>query len=196
MNNNKKCLVLLTAFVSTNLYANTIFYFGADVLISNQLEMPSFYGNNPETTYDADTGFSLQLGALFFLTDRFQVALEGEYNAYGDINHWLDTDIQLLLEGSAFFANIKPKIFLIDDRFFLAGLFGFGQFDTTMTLSIANSRLYGSGSNYGYQYGIEAGYQFSDSVVMGIGYKIATLDDKGYDDTFYSGLYSGIRYYF
>ncbi|EFP98528.1 hypothetical protein VIBC2010_08273 [Vibrio caribbeanicus ATCC BAA-2122] len=147
-----------------------------------------------------ETGFGLNLGKQILLNNQFAVGVEAEYLSFGSFSTTLKmsnpstgmvydiVDDKSEMKVTAFNLNIKPKYYFSDTDFYLGGTAGVGKYK-------ADFKSLGDGSNWGFNYGIEVGYDITSELSVSAGYRLFMTDIgyKGGDielelDSFYAGL--------
>ncbi|USH03580.1 porin family protein [Grimontia kaedaensis] len=170
--------LLLLAVASTSALANdNNLYIGVNYLSSDYELDLGLTGTSPQSS-DTAKGFNINLGYLYALNDKFDLAFEASINDYGsaDINNIggtkADTDV------SSVVVSVKPTYYFGDSGFSLTGVLGFGSYTTDITFSSESSSLtaVGTESEFGISYGIEAAYQFTDTFGVVAGYQAAKID--------------------
>lgn len=180
----KKQLLLASVamFASGIVSANTGFYIGADIALSNETELED---NGISITEDNDPGYNFVVGYDMQTHDSVKIGFEGEYRTFGDVNYYNVVTI----DGDGVFVNTKAKLYAQGSNVYFAGLFGVGQ------MEFESSTLSGSDSSSALQYGAEIGFELEQNLVLNAGYRAATAEFDGVDVTV-SGLYAGARFKF
>ena len=92
------------------------------------------------------------------------------------------------MKVTAFNLNIKPKYYFGGNNFYLGAIAGVGIYKVDLKLD--------DGSDWGFNYGVEAGYEITSELCSSVGYR-SFLTDIGYIgddsielelDSFYAGL--------
>ncbi|MEZ9525151.1 outer membrane beta-barrel protein [Enterovibrio norvegicus] len=187
MNFIKKALVLLAVTAPSAAYANdNDLYIGIDYLSSE-------YDVNDGTarTYDRAGGFNINMGYLLPISKDIDFGFEASINDFGDGSISENgSDVEASL--SAIVLSFKPTYYFSDSGFSVSGVLGAGSYsyDAEGTQNGTTTSI--SDSEFGYTYGIEAGYSFSQNVMVTAGYKAAKVefaDDIDADiDTFNLGV--------
>ena len=170
--------------LSSTAYAKNGVYVGFDFAFSNQTEMEVL---GLSATEDNDSGYNFIIGYQSPISDSFDVALEAEYRILGDAEFANDVKF----ESSAFFVNVKPKLYVGGENFFLAGLFGLGS----VNVELSHQDISASEADIGYQLGFEAGYETNYGLGLNLGYKMAAAEIDSVDFTI-DGFYAGLSYHF
>lgn len=93
------------------------------------------------------------------------------------------------MKVTAFNLNIKPKYYFGGNNFYLGAIAGVGIYKVDLKLD--------DGSDWGFNYGVETGYEITPELTISAGYRMFTtsIDVKDTDqdfelelDSFYAGL--------
>ena len=157
----------------------------------------------------SETGFGIHVGTQFLLASQFALAVEAEYLSFGSfsgnhvytvtdagvvsgVNVYQETDTVSYsqeVDVSATNLNIKPKYYFGGNNFYLGAIAGVGVYKVDLKLD--------DGSDWGFNYGVEAGYELTPELTFSAGYRMFTtsIDVKDTDqdfelelDSFYAGL--------
>lgn len=178
------------------------YYIGLDYWPYIDAEYPST-GDTSDS--DANGSSSVYLGIDTKVIDSFYVGIELAYSLLGDDSKlFKDSDRIHIQEhkGSAVLLRVKPKYYIADSDFYIAGIAGIGQFKTSLT-----AKGYDSSDDYsfsdtstGYQLGVEAGYEFDSGLGLSLGYK-NSFTEVSYNnsepiDLEYKALFVSAKYKF
>ncbi|MCG9700289.1 porin family protein [Vibrio natriegens] len=191
-------LVLGAVVASTSVQANDNWYVGVDVLNSD-LEVEGISSD------DSVTGLGIVLGSEVQYSENFKLALEAEYVSYGSfekkessMGDW----VKVSIDGYAFNLNAKPKYQFSESGFYIGALAGLGvigvDFEVASNILDANGKT--DGSDVGFNYGAEVGYEFDSGVIVSGGYRASsvTIDVEGGGelDFDFDSVYVGVDYKF
>ena len=178
-------------------------------------------GTLPEVSFDtvqttnkklsdlsSEVGFGIYFGKQFSLASQFALAVEAEYLSFGSFSgksvttvsfngEVLGTEVTAAatesnsakMDVSATNLNIKPKYYFSGNDFYLGAIAGIGIYKVDLK--------YDDGSDWGFNYGIEAGYEITPELTLSAGYRMFTtsidVKDTAQDfelelDSFYAGL--------
>ncbi|PKF51075.1 outer membrane beta-barrel protein [Enterovibrio nigricans] len=171
--------------ISSTAQATEGVYVGANMLFGAETE---FEISGFTASEDSDVGFDFFIGYQMPISDYIDLGMELEFRFFGEANF----SNVLMLEGSAFYFNAKPKFYVDDARsFYVAGLVGFGSMD----IEVRDSSGTASDSDSSIQFGIEAGYETESGFGVNLGFKSATAEIQTIDFTT-NGFYAGVSYRF
>lgn len=198
----KKVLPILSLAISVAFTANATeqeqtntgpkvgWYLGVDVH-NSELEIESFAGYEIDDI-SSESAIGIVLGYEQKLSDEFMLAIEGEYVFLGEyevmlVNAYREIDLDFYNLN----LNIKPKYYFTGTGFYLGASAGIGTYG--VDASAGNISVTDNGM--GFNFGAEAGYEFSSGVVLSGGYRSATVEIDSIDFDF-DGLYVGLDYKF
>ncbi|CDT93231.1 porin family protein [Vibrio sp. CCB-PB317] len=197
----KKVLPLLAlgaVVASASVQAKGNWYVGADILNSDLEVEGHSYSSSA-------TGLGIAVGKELQYSENFKLALEGEYIYYGSFEekasgagNWLEATV----EGYSFNLNAKPKYQFSGTGFYVGAVVGLGVTGVDLEAKSNLSGLTGKtdGSDAGFNYGAEVGYEFASGLVVSGGYRASTvtIDVEGGGDLEFDfdSLYVGVDYKF
>ena len=198
----RKALALMAlgaAAASTSVQANDNWYVAADIL-NTDLEMEGL-------DFGSETGLGIAVGKQFQYSDTFKLALEVEYVHFGsfslDRNFGYGSYMNQEIEASAFNFNAKPKLHFSGSGFYVGALAGVGVTGVDIE---QKSNMYGygdvktDGSDVSFNYGVEAGYEFTSGVVVSGGYRASSVaidvEGGGEFDFDFDSFFVGVEYHF
>ncbi|AMF97309.1 MULTISPECIES: outer membrane beta-barrel protein [Vibrio] len=203
----KKVLPLLAlgaVVASASVQANSGWYIGADIHnteIDTELNIDS----------SSSTGFGIAVGKEMALSQQFVLAFEGEFIHFGSFKengYFIDQfgtahNASIEVEGYAANLNAKPKYYFTGTGFYLGAVAGLGVMGVDLKLDVptaSSSSISTDGSDIGFNYGAEAGYEFASGLIVSGGYRASsvTIDvENGGDLDFdFDGFYVGLDYKF
>ena len=203
-----------------NRYQDDNWYFGLNVLNTtaehkNSIPSALVYPNGFVVRTDGnfsnmsrENGFGFNIGKQFALKDHFAVGVEAEYLSLGSFSTTLNynhssTGILLgiekaKMEVAAINLNIKPKYYFTDTDFYLGAIAGVGIYAVDIDYQYLGSE---DGSDWGFNYGIEVGYEITPELSLSAGYRslmtaIDVEDAKEDLELEFDSVYAGIAYKF
>ncbi|HDM8043854.1 TPA: porin family protein [Vibrio campbellii] len=195
----KKVLPLLAlgaVVASASVQAEGNWYIGADIL-STKAE--------GDSSSSSAAGFSIAVGKEMQYSENFKLALEGEYVYYGSFEEkesYMGNWVKVTVDGYGFNLNAKPKYQFSGTGFYVGAVAGLGvmgvDIESKSNLAILNVKS--DGSDVGFNYGAEVGYEFASGLIISGGYRASsvTIDvESGGDIDFdFNSLYAGVDYKF
>ncbi|WP_339387654.1 porin family protein, partial [Vibrio caribbeanicus] len=208
-------LLALSAVASSAFAQDDNWYVGLDVLNTNaehKNTVPSalIHPSGSITPTDGkfsdmsrETGFGFNIGKQFTLKDQFAVGVEAEYLSLGSFSstfNYNDPATGIVLDSDrnkmkvhAFNLNIKPKYYFADTDFYLGATAGVGVYKVDLQVD--------DGSDWGFNYGIEAGYEITPELSLSAGYRsfMTAIDIEGAKDDLeleFDSFYAGLAYKF
>ncbi|WP_339388793.1 outer membrane beta-barrel protein [Vibrio caribbeanicus] len=210
---NTLCVLAVAMASNSVLAADSHWYVGVDVLNTQVDHKNTISGDVvdlsgvtvPARTHYSDmskeTGFGLNVGTQILLKNQFAVGVEAEYLSFGSFSSTIKMtnpstgvvydieDEKTEMKVTAFNLNIKPKYYFKGNRFYLGAIAGVGNYK----VDIQNQ---GDGRDWGFSYGIEAGYEITPELGASVGYRsfitdIGYIGDESIElelDSFYVGL--------
>ncbi|PQJ61329.1 hypothetical protein BTO10_18620 [Vibrio chagasii] len=209
---------------STSVQANDNWYVAVDFLKTDlkSSELNRFHsqrndelGLKDALNFNSGNGVGLSIGTQLQYSNNFSLAWEFEYIHYGTF-----TDSTMLkefyyfrreyeVEAQSFNFNVKPKYYFSSSGFYLGAIAGVGvtKADFKYTeetdhpeLMYLNSTYTDDGSDFGFNYGIETGYEFTSGVVVSGGYRASSVEidvEGGSElDLDFDSFYVGVEYHF
>ncbi|GAD74251.1 hypothetical protein VAZ01S_006_00090 [Vibrio azureus NBRC 104587] len=177
-------LAVASAFSSVAAQAKSDWYIGVDVLNSN-LDIESNFD------LDSATGVGISAGRNIKVNDNFSIDIEAEYihlgNFTNDNGAYCYSNYNYVrcssdVDMDAFNLNVKPKYHFNGSGLYLGAIAGL----TSMTAdgivyshSVGYTNSYYTANNvegFGYNYGLELGYEFNTKVIISVGYRVASVD--------------------
>ena len=202
----KKVLPLLAlgaVVASASVQAEGNWYIGADILNSDIKSDFHF-------KKDSASGLSLSVGKERVYSQNLTLAFEGEFIHFGsfDYNGYYYHDSNLYpakieVESYAVNLNMKPKYYFSGTGIYVGAIAGFGVMGVDLNRKVPSKPTLSAAddaSSIGFNYGVEAGYEFASGLIVSGGYRASsvTMDvegggDKDFD---FNSLYAGIDYKF
>lgn len=191
---------------STSVQANDNWYVAADVL-KTELDAESI-------KVDSSTGVSIALGTEYQYSNGLSLAWEFEYIHFGtfteslmvnDYNYFEKDKFEV--EAQSFNFNVKPKYYFSDSGLYLGAIAGVGVTKADLTHTYETNRpnkeneTYSDDeSDFSFNYGVEAGYQFTSGVVVSGGYRASSVaigvEGGGELDLDFDSFFVGVEYHF
>lgn len=213
-------MVLGTVVASTSVQANENWYVAADVFkteLDAELVAESFAGSSK---MGSSTGVGIALGTEYQYSNGLSLAWEFEYIHFGTFTKsWMvqnpDFDkVKADIEAQSLNFNVKPKYYFSGSGFYLGAIAGVGVTKTDLKLTAVDLKLTTKSNNpstgnqttsdddsdFGFNYGVEAGYEFTSGVVVSGGYRASSLEigveGGGELDLDFDSFYVGVEYHF
>ena len=191
---------------STSVQANDNWYVAADVL-KTELDAESI-------KVGSSTGVSIALGKEYQYSNGLNLAWEFEYIHFGtftkslmenDYNYFDKAKFEV--EAQSFNFNVKPKYYFSDSGLYLGAIAGVGVTKADLTYTHETNRpnkenetYSDDGSDFSFNYGVEAGYQFTSGVVVSGGYRASSVaigvEGGGELDLDFDSFFVGVEYHF
>ena len=191
---------------STSVQANDNWYVAADVL-KTELDVDS-------SKWGSSTGVGIAFGKEYQYSNGLRLAWEFEYIHFGTFtesstatryNYFAKSKSEI--EAQSFNFNVKPKYYFSDSGLYLGAIAGVGVTKADLTWTFETNLPYvenesGSydGSDFSFNYGVEAGYQFTSGVVVSGGYRASSvaIDEEGggESDLDFDSFFVGVEYHF
>ncbi|AUV85341.1 outer membrane beta-barrel protein [Vibrio campbellii] len=202
----KKVLPLLAlgaVVASASVQAEGNWYIGADILNSD-------IKSDFHSKKDSATGLSLSVGKERVYSQNLTLAFEGEFIHFGsfDYNGYVNDGYgsypaKLEVESYAVNLNMKPKYYFSGTGIYVGAIAGFGVMGVDLNRKVPSNPTLSAaddGSSIGFNYGVEAGYEFASGLIVSGGYRASsvTIDVEGGGDIDFDfdSLYAGIDYKF
>jgi len=197
----KKVLPLLAlgaVVASASVQAEGNWYIGADILNSD-LKVEG------DSSSSSATGLGIAVGKELQYSENFKLALEGEYVYYGSFEEKASGSgnwAKVTVDGYGFNLNAKPKYQFSGTGFYVGAVAGLGVMgvDFESKSNLANLNVKTDGSDVGFNYGAEVGYEFASGLIISGGYRISTVtidvEGGGDIDFDFDSLYAGVDYKF
>ncbi|MCR9527298.1 porin family protein [Vibrio alginolyticus] len=194
----KKVLPLLAlgaVVASASVQAKGNWYVGAD-LVNSDLKVKSLSKDL------SATGLSLAVGKELQYSENFKLAFEGEYIYFGDFEEtfsYMGWPVKFNVDASAFNFNAKPKYQFAGTGFYVGAIAGLGVMSVSYEVK-SSSTVTDDGRDVGFNYGVEAGYEFASGLVVSGGYRASSVsidaENGGSEDFDFDSLYVGVDYKF
>ena len=202
-------MALGTVVASTSVQANENWYVAADVF-KTELDAELVAESSK---MGSSTGVGIALGTEYQYSNGLSLAWEFEYIHFGTFTQsWMvqhpDFDkVKADIEAQSLNFNVKPKYYFSGSGFYLGAIAGVGVTKADLTLtsesndpSIGNQTASDDGSDFGFNYGVEAGYEFTSGVVVSGGYRASSVaigvEGGGELDLDFDSFYVGVEYHF
>ncbi|NMS48225.1 outer membrane beta-barrel protein, partial [Vibrio parahaemolyticus] len=95
--------------------------------------------------------------------------------------------------------NAKPKYQFAGTGFYVGAIAGLGVMSVSYEVK-SSSTVTDDGRDVGFNYGVEAGYEFASGLVVSGGYRASSVsidaENGGSEDFDFDGLYVGVDYKF
>ena len=217
----RKALALMAlgaVAASTSVQANDNWYVAVDYLKTdlkandlNRLKTET--GLEGGLDFNSGNGIGIAVGIQSQYTNNFVFAWEVEYIHYGTFTSNGDGRLYGVyykdtweVEAQSFNLNVKPKYYFSDSGLYVGAIAGIGvtSADLNFRLELPNSNYSESfsddGRDFSFNYGLEAGYQFTSGVVVSGGYRVSSVAidaevGSEYDFVFDS-FFVGVEYHF
>ena len=205
-------LLALSAVASSAFAQDDNWYFGLNVLNTNAEQTNSFRleqytdAHLKYSDMSRETGFGINFGKQFTLKNQFSVGFEAEYISFGSFSGkryiYVSTvsvaEESFELDAAAVNLNIKPKYYFADTDFYLGAIVGVGIYNVDIDIPGLGSD---DGSEWGFNYGIEAGYEITPELTVSAGYRsfMTAIDVEGAKEDFeleLDSFYAGLAYKF
>lgn len=190
-------LVVLSCSVQAN--TNIGRYVGVEVH-NTDLDIPK----STVSDLSSSTGFGVSFGVERALTQQLSFALEAEYMNFGSFDGiatisdgFTTKEVKTEIDAYGINVNVKPKYYLPGTGFYAGAIAGIGVLGVDLTLDgVADD-----GSNVGFNYGVEAGYEFMSGLMISGGYRASSVSieiegDGGDIDFDFDSFYVGLDYRF
>ena len=202
-------MALGTVVASTSVQANENWYVAADVF-KTELDAELVAESSK---MGSSTGVGIALGTEYQYSNGLSLAWEFEYIHFGTFTQsWMvqhpDFDkVKADIEAQSLNFNVKPKYYFSGSGFYLGAIAGVGVTKADLTLtsesndpSIGNQTASDDGSDFGFNYGVEAGYEFTSGVVVSGGYRASSVaigvKGGGEVDLDFDSFFVGVEYHF
>ena len=203
---------------STSVQANDNWYVAVDYLKTdlkandlNRLKTASELEGGLD--FNSGNGIGIAVGKQLQYTNNFVFAWEVEYIHYGTFTssgdgrsngvYYKDT---WEVEAQSFNLNVKPKYYFYDSGLYVGAIAGIGvtSADLNVRVEVPNYNesvsLSDDGSDFSFNYGVEAGYEFTSGVVVSGGYRASSVaidvEGGGEFDFDFDSFFVGVEYQF
>ncbi|WP_325891090.1 outer membrane beta-barrel protein [Grimontia sp. NTOU-MAR1] len=175
------------------------FYAGVELMSTDY----AYKDDTVSSDLSRETGYALNVGYLYPVNDNFYLAGELSYADFGTSNvqaseFFKDNSLSGSIEfyTTAFIFNLKPTYYFGHSDFSLAGVIGFGSYNTFLNLRNEPRFIFAEETESAFSYGLEANYGLTENVSLTASYMTTSIEYVGNTDVDLDAISFGLNYHF